>query len=556
MSKNKSKILYIGNKNNKFVQRLSALFRVEQYKYILPNIFKDKLGHLNFSNLDYYKDYEWENALGFKNNYFDIVYHFGIDPINYDEETKIYYLKKCIQDLFLKLGLKVSGQKTIQKILETSITKSIFLKEEELDQFEIIIVEDWVELIYNFDKQPKSVVDVFEHSKDFHIPYINYKLTGQIVENLFLKNKKIIFLYGDVFSYDNFYDALFRFKKINFMLNVTCFDFWKNIKPVEILGTFRIPEQISEHLITAIDDKFYTGNTTLSFKIELNEKYLTKVSSKFKKLYSKDSSLGVEKVIQLESNFHNKESSILKGNLKSTFLYPVNFFNNNLIELNREDSLDKEPKFGDLNLQNERYYCVLTGNFVSDKYITDNLFSNYSFIVNIINYLLKFQSRKIHQKLLLPELTIDYQQGKIFINGIDTKLKPMQFAYYAFFIENNLNQDLWVDLYSERSEILNKRKLFIKIEHFDSIIRIHQKSFSGNGNINRAEKLLLNNQTVSNQDFNSIKSYIKKALYAALADYLEAHIIEKFLIKNRSRNIKLFGIDIPSEKIKVIYKKN
>lgn len=88
----------------------------------------------------------------------DIIYKFGIDlghllDLGYNVEDKLFYFKRAFNRYLTQLGFDVPEDKIISEILRSTKKSNNFIKESEMKNYELIIIDN----IINFIGEDSSI---------------------------------------------------------------------------------------------------------------------------------------------------------------------------------------------------------------------------------------------------------------------------------------------------------------------------------------------------------------------------------------------------------------
>lgn len=571
MAKN-IRILYlkdIDSKNSKFISFLKREYKTEVYNCVLPNIYESTFGDLK---LKIYNNPRHENfEFGLEGNSDEMVYQFGIDKGWCAGGDPRFFLKICFINYLKSLKFQFNEKVTVRNILSTIETSSIFIKEKDLNRFDVIIIENLATPVFDHIN-PCSRVDPLYKPK--YPTYIKYKITPYLLNKLLNSKTKIIHF----MDFDN--------TSLEWMAIFKVYE--KMLKRIGIGSYYAIDittqdsDEIEEQVLVGVDIQSKYHNSKKEIKINIDSNYKKIISEKFRYLYRDVNSIKLKNPIQLSNDgFLIADDKIfLRGDKKTTTLYPsLNEMASKSILpeseeaitiLKRENSVG--PIFGIAEISEAKSYVSLTGNICCNKYINDPLMGNKDFIKNIIKYLTES----------LPRIKLVIDTGELFIDNIKIVLQNMEFCYYRYFVERAYNGEDFITIcdddksdYNCNVKEVGKEELSTKnndehAEHYSinvkvkksdyispalirKIIKYYGDSFGDDGNRNRLENNFVKyKQTPKiSQTFNKYLHEIKKSFKTSL-DLSDDKINKLIISKKKIKSSTTFGIYLPPENIEIV----
>lgn len=502
---NNSKILFLKSKNSsnfKFHKYLKENYDTTVRNYILPAVFESKLGKMSFSNSEDVYNLEWGEAIQNIDSKDEITYEYGLDFFSDDPNTRAFVFIKCFMKYLKNLGYKNFKDDSIKNILSSIRQSNIFIKEQNIYKYDVIIVENLLteNIFSGFSKNEDESEDTFP------ICY-EYKISPRLLKNILKSNTRILLL----MNYDNssFYNAsefLMRFNRMMEKVGICSFNL-ANKNTGEFFEKYPA-------LLAGIDFENRIEDTLSEFSVLADDNYLREISDKYSQLYKNVKSLSVFYPIALntesKNNIKDKNKILIKGNKKTTKLYPEwndeiyenikieeIFWNiekvkfpKNTKQISTENKWIKNLKeFKDIRKLNEykhfidfdyfkkgsklKYYnpnstgnpvfgiadsiynsnyFILSGNIFTDDSILNKNYENREFMKNVISYLTAPVEMDLDLKSdHLPKVDLIIDSGEILIhfenvednwNEAKIRLSKMEFCYYRYFLErakNNLD---------------------------------------------------------------------------------------------------------------------
>jgi len=145
------------------------------------------------------------------------------------------------------------------------------------------------------------------------------------------------------------------------------------------------------------------------------------------------------------------------------------------------------------------------------------------------------------KKDLIPIAVIDIEHGSLKIGDNNIPLSPVEFCYYRYFAERNLNDE----------ELEKFSGFTIRISFIKMIYSYHEESFPDlDANRMAMEEMIKKELELSITTFRGHLSKINRKLNNALRN---ESVFNVFQIQNEgTRGAKFYGLKIPMEKIRII----
>lgn len=500
--KHSQRILFLEDEKSPkriFKKYLQNNYKLTTKNYVLPGILQSRLGKLNFSDIEDVYSLDWNDAIGQIDLLDEIAYRYGFDFFSDDVDSRSFDFKHCLVKYLTSLGLSVTKKKSINHIISTQKRSTIYLKEAELQKYDIIIIDG----PFSLNTSDSSLYE-YENGEGF--PFLlQYRIAPAILYNILRSHQKILFLMDyDFQDLTITKDMISRFNRLMNRLGICTFHLADGSLHSDFINN---PE-----LLLGIDFEHRLAETLNEFSIILDSKFNEQIKEKYSPLYRDVNRISVKQPIALKpeskNNIEKRDKIILVGNLDTTRAYPgwdesiYDRIRKSEVVLNTKEDNDKKPgysistddpiiektkEYKNLRLISEyahlkdliyfkyspplKYdniskktkptfgirdviynseYLMLTGNIFEDHFLSQRTCGNNKFMTNCIAFLSSPVEKDIRAKsLYLPKIFMYKETGQIriefgfddeFCDEIYIKLPPMQFCYYRYFLENALNR--------------------------------------------------------------------------------------------------------------------
>ncbi|MCX6159125.1 MAG: hypothetical protein NTY74_14185 [Ignavibacteriae bacterium] len=325
----KIKLLYIGNigsQKKAFYKLLSERYYVDFFNYVLPDKIKEDFGDLKFADMiDFSRNFSGNVARNV--NFSDrIIYDYGIDPCYDESDNKDFILRQCLINYLVNLGYDFVKDKSISKILQSKRKSKIFIKEDELINYELIVIENlatyinYKNYILNYSIPKRKSYDLYDDPK--HVTsHVEYKISPNILSDLLRSNKKLLFLMDystDIVNWDD--KLLYRYNEVLERLHISQFALYNGLTKEDN----KDEGELFHGLLTGIDIKSSLGNIPKMFIIKINSEYKSQIKN-YSFLFKDVNTLYLNHPLQLipinKDGIKDNHKTLLAGNKKTTKLF-------------------------------------------------------------------------------------------------------------------------------------------------------------------------------------------------------------------------------------------
>lgn len=544
--KEKKKVLFLKDKNSScsiFGKYLLKEYDTDIYSYILPTKAESDLGNLNFIDDTFTEqtvrgDFNITNILtdwkSFTANY--ILQEYGI------ENSEKLSFKSIMKIVFEKFGYSFNDDENLRTIIDNNANSDTNLVLNKIEKdYDLVIIENLATLIEVSNVERRNL--------------ILYRINPSLLKELLKKGVTVLHLLNyDEQIFDFSSDDVGNFKRTLEKIGISSF----------ATERFKDNGNIFDQFLQGID-KDETLESFANFKININEDYLDKLPTKFHFLFEKMKTIYIRCPLQLSAD--RKENVFLTGNQTTKLSMVADTLYDIMNDIYKQE--DSIPTFGMINTDGSNSVMTLSGNIISDSFFSKSKCSNKKLTAKIINYLLT--------GIKFPEIIINITEGIIYIDGLQLKIRPMEFCYYRLFwesakdekgpinvveppdsvykvktVSNTLNVN--INTGKNGTALSGEIELGISKDFLESVITYYQVSFPDNDNVKRLDDNLTKKVIPDiKKTFNSHISRINSAVSKLLMVKFPKHIIDRLKINKKGTGDNLScELDYPPDMIKII----
>lgn len=544
--KEKKKVLFLKDKNSScsiFGKYLLKEYDTDIYSYILPTKAESDLGNLNFIDDTFTEqtvrgDFNITNILtdwkSFTANY--ILQEYGI------ENSEKLPFKSIMKIVFEKFGYGFNDHENLKTIIDNNANSDTNLVLNKIEKdYDLVIIENLATLIEVSNVERRNL--------------ILYRINPSLLKELLKKGVTVLHLLNyDEQIFDFSSDDVGNFKRTLEKIGISSF----------ATERFKDNGNIFDQFLQGID-KDETLESFANFKININEDYLDKLPTKFHFLFEKMKTIYIRCPLQLSAD--RKENVFLTGNQTTKLSMVADTLYDIMNDIYKQE--DSIPTFGMINTDGSNSVMTLSGNIISDSFFSKSKCSNKKLTAKIINYLLT--------GIKFPEIIINITEGIIYIDGLQLKIRPMEFCYYRLFwesakdekgpinvveppdsvykvktVSNTLNVN--INTGKNGTALSGEIELGISKDFLESVITYYQVSFPDNDNVKRLDDNLTKKVIPDiKKTFNSHISRINSAVSKLLMVKFPKHIIDRLKINKKGTGDNLScELDYPPDMIKII----
>lgn len=386
MSKN-TRILYLKDEfsqNSKFIEYLKKEYKTDIYNYVLPSVYEEKIGHLFLDSVRKTANNKyWKAAIGRDVSRDDISFEYGFALPNVKDFSNSFVgLFKVVLSFILRsLNFEINQKVKVIDIISKIKSSTIFIKEEELKKYELIIIEQLATFIPRKSYYKSNTNRPYVYYNDKICPdYVKYKIAPSILNNLLKSKIKILHLIDYKDNIDSWTNN-FLFSYSNTLENIGMSSI--------CLGNYLPKDTIRSRnrSMVGVDYNNRIKNKPYEFAIISDNNYKQEIYNKYKIFFNNVSKIYVNFPIQITTNnnilHQDIESIFLRGNKETTKLYT--FWEDEMLE-----------KFKDYFPDGMKLFDILTKDLKLNK--------------DILFKYLNSEKNKIDNDMLLEFLNIRYRR--------------------------------------------------------------------------------------------------------------------------------------------------
>lgn len=425
---NKTKLLNILSKNDNFEVTLCS--------YVVSNSLISDLGNLRFSD----DSSTWKFTI--KDSINELVYKYGIDPMFAENDDFANYFAVILRDYLRRLGYKFTNDTEISEIFNT--VNSLVVFEDNLSEFDLIIVDTLVDRIQIFQKiEPEMVIEYVDDPIN-PLPYVLYKISPDIIKIFLKANKKIIFLmdYDSSQSLNEYFtNGIERLSKN--LLNVG----------ISVFAN-------GQSLQNGLEIKIHSKEILISkeFIINIDDYFLDNISKDYSHFFDNIKTLKVDTTIHLspynKDGIEDKSKILISSNKNSSYLFTEDDSREFAVNFSKlvYGAFNQPGIFGVLDIEPRNQYCMLTGNIFCDRYLSDKNLDNKIFLENVLECLSDTnECVEIAKSGRIPHVVMNVNEKKavLTIRDIEIDLDFMSFCVYRCFLEAAKNGEVAIPIGEE-----------------------------------------------------------------------------------------------------------